>query len=1467
MNPPAASPVPPPSPGRSRRRRRIFFRVCAGLLIFCLLAGGLLSLPAVQGWLVKRALTRQAGWRIGFARFAAGPTGVDVQELDFAMPGVTAKSAPITVVVAPWRLFSARELHIERIEATKLRVAVTPAQFPATTPEADEPPHPATPFPGLLAQLNTAWPWALDAVKLDGELVVHDHGESLVIGTFSLSGGGVARGQTGEFTYDVTVNSSILPPGPANKVHTHGTLKLTQDAAGRPVRLTLDGDLTLPAYGPLTLPVGKYSITHDAAPAGESSHAQVSFGSDLALDLTAQLDRATSLLTGHLTSHTDPALVARTVAQKFPAFVRLAMQGTADFSLNLRNGDLDATLGGDLDAGDWAALMPQLAAVDTFKGRLDVALTRRAGKISINTATAALRGTTSPAALTLALTAPLDPLNLPTPPPPPPALTPPPPAAPAPAATAPAVSATTLANTAPDPLRIAPFLNSPVTPAVARLTLEHWPLAWANPWLTPVGVQLAPAELNGEWALALAAGHGLRLTPARPFTLGPVALAQSPVPGLPPVSFSFSPLVELNARQAGLAILDFAATADREDRVDGRITALYTVAGGSLRTNGVLRGALPSLLADTGQSAPFTLSAFWDTTLAGRQLLISRLGFTARRDAKTPPYLSLRFLQPLPLDLDHPGKAAIGKPAEWLRVRGQHFPLAWLARWAPGCVIGGELVEGESALQSSADGRLTLTTPVPWRLGDVAISVGGHPIFSGGAQIAPSLDFGGGRGTLRLAGIKAETRGGNKVTGSIEFEAALSDRKGSTTIAFDANLPSLPHSAGAFGPLQASLRARFHNHSERIAITDELDLKVRNREGELLSLSAPQPFLFGLSNSGSFTTGTLAPLSLKVGAMPLAWFRPWTGGLALEGDLQPCELFLTTHLTKYQLRASQPVHVRNFAAQLNGRELARDTEFSFYPGLDLTFLCVPLPKFTLAYTATAHVSDGAIDVHGKRGVDLDLDLTLLGDTNRVLPHSVHYASRVDFGPMSGIAELAARGLPSAGTLVTRINGGVLGNEPIEVWGRLEGVPTADKKGVNPPFEFSARGLLTPEQVLKADISLALATAPRATDARFQARINLKDTKLEVASRLRSDFIDAAGVLALTASFQPPVAATPAPAKPATPAADAPPAGPRVYPHLDYPLWHDVRGHFDLEIGAFQYAPYRIDKVRGRLDVRDRDLTLSDLSGEMFAGRWSGKLQLQYDPAATGPNHTLDGEFRIEQFDSSRVVQTAFPNELSSVAAKINVAATVHSVGSPPLELLDKAEVSFTADGGPGIVRLQVPKQDTLSTAAAFGGTLLLSPELRALGRLLKKFAEMPVDTLHVSGQRTASGEVQLSELRLVSPQARIVASGNVAAGDKPLMERPLEVSIDLAAKDETAVILGGMSLLKRKPDEAGYTPMKEVFVIGGTPGQPDTRPLYDLLAKAVVGSKGTWGFLMRKMQDEVNKTKAAPVKTPAPAGS
>ena len=83
------------------------------------------------------------------------------------------------------------------------------------------------------------------------------------------------------------------------------------------------------------------------------------------------------------------------------------------------------------------------------------------------------------------------------------------------------------------------------------------------------------------------------------------------------------------------------------------------------------------------------------------------------------------------------------------------------------------------------------------------------------------------------------------------------------------------------------------------------------------------------------------------------------------------------------------------------------------------------------------------------------------------------------------------------------------------------------------------------------------------------------------------------------------------------------------------------------------------------------------------------------------------------------------------------------------------------------------------------------------------------------------------------------------------MKRPLALSLNLAAKDDLAVILGGMHLLQDKPMPDGFRKLRDPVVLGGQAGAPDTTPLYDLLAKAVSGSKGTWGILMRKLQAKI----------------
>ncbi|HWL14581.1 MAG TPA: hypothetical protein VNR00_03180, partial [Opitutus sp.] len=851
---------------------------------------------------------------------------------------------------------------------------------------------------------------------------------------------------------------------------------------------------------------------------------------------------------------------------------------------------------------------------------------------------------------------------------------------------------------------------------------------------------------------------------------------------------------------------------------------------------------------------PFGVTADWTATLADQTLALNAFLLEARAPNATNPAVRLALLRPTTIDLEKLTVPVASGGAELMRLSFDRLPLGWISRWSGDVAIDGTLAAGVSVLRADAEGKLTFSTQTPWTIDDAGLTVGGRQLAQGRMRFAPRVELAENRVAATLAEFSAEDQSGNRVAGDVELSAEIAERKVTAALTLAASLPALPHSEGTFGALDADIRAKAHNETDKIVVMDELAVQVRSAGRELFAVEAPQPFLFGFSNSGMFTVGTIAPLALRTGEIPLAWLRPWSAGLELEGTLQPAEFVAAAQLTKFQVRPVKPVHVRDLAARWEDRDLVRETEFSFHPGLDLTLICIPLPEFQLALSGTAHVTRGALEIAGRHALDLDAAFSFLGNDRALLPSGIELTTRVELAALRDTPALAGRGLPTHGTIVARVNGDMLGNEPIEFWTRVDGVPAADGSRVLPALEIGAHGKVSLTQSFTADVAVQLETTPRPTEAKFELGLNLREGNLEIASAFRSAFLDAGEALEMLRAFQP---RTTEPVKDpdgATPRAE----GGSRYAQLGVPFWSTLRGHFDLDIGTLQFAPYRIERVGGRLELRDRELELSHLSGSMFAGRWGGRVRIDYQPENQAGDHALAGEFRIEQFDSARVVQTVFPEELSTLDAKIDVRSTVRSRGNALVELIERTEGEFTAEGSGGVVRLKVPKQELAATAAVFGGTILLSPELRALGRLLKKFAEMPVDQIRLSGQRTATGEVELSELRIDSPQARLSARGRIpAVPGEPLMNRPLELSIDLAARDEMAVILGGMSLIEKKPGADGYRPLRETFVLGGKAGEPDTRPLYDLLAKAVVGSKGTWGFLMRQVQNQVNKLKPA----------
>jgi len=1373
---------------RKRRARKVGIFL-AGCVAGGAVVVGLLLAPPVQGWVLRKVVGMQPGWRVSFERFGAAPTGVEARGLEFAMPGVVARMEPLIVRIAPGRLLTKRELQIERVEAQKVRVTITPAELAASE---------SAPFTGVLSLLQSPLPWMIDEVKLEGEIAVRDGEAAVVVGTFRIEGGGLSATTPGEFSYEIAVNSALLPLGPENKVRSSGTVRLTQTATHGVARIEVSGSLALPKYGGLELPEGTFSMAVAASEKGEDYGGRLELGEAVSAELKAALDGALGMLGGRVGwSVKDGLLVSGALGEPMP---RVTTEAEAVFSIDANRGEVTAALGGEVVAEDFGRWMPELGVVGAFRGRFDADVSRRAAAVSLESFTVAMRG--EPAddgdapVVRVALDAPVNVLEIP-------------------------------------------------DTRVATVTLEKIPATWANPWLASTEVELEPAEFGGAWSLALADGaERVVLTAVRACVVEPVVFKGLP---LPPGRFSFSPRLELTSAGVRVDVADFWAVSEAGERMRGRAGVTYDFATEAIGLEGEMSGKVPTV--------PFSVTARWAGTMTGDVLELRTLELEGREKGREERPIEAKLLDAVAVNLETLNVPEVEEARELLRLKFDGLELGWVSQWLSDAAVEGSLARGESVMSVAAGGKLSLTTKEAWEVTGAKLAVGGREMVEGRVAFSPGVEFSEDRIEAKVSRIEGLDSRGNRVHGDVAVSAQIAEKRAAVELELEAELPSLPGSEGTFGAVTATVTAKAHNETETLVAMDEFALRVRNAERELVGVVAPEPFVFGLANSGAAVLATLEPLRVSVGEMPLAWAEPWVAPMGLDGVLEPCEFAVTAKMTKFLVRPLTPVSVRGLAVRNETGELVRDAAFSFFPGLDLTLICMPVPEFVLAMQGHVHVTNGALEVAGKRALDVDAAVRFLGNDRTVLPSGVEMTTRAELSALAEVPAVKASGAPGSGSVVTRVNGDLLGQAPIEFWTRIEGVRSADGTRVLPAVEVESHGKVSPSDGFFGDVAVSMETQPRVTDARFEVHLNPTDAMLHVASGFRSRFFDAGEALEWAKVFQPANLET-------VVAADAGPdaksgSGARTYSQMGVPFWSVVRGHFDLELGAVQSGPYRIDELRGRLELRDREVELKDLRGTMFAGRWGGNVRIDYRPEDKEADHALTGEFRIEQFDSSRVVQTVFPEELSSVDAKIDVRSTVRSRGNALPELIERTAGEFTVEGREGVVRLKVPKQELAATAAVFGGTILLSPELRALGRLLKKFAEMPVDEIRISGERTEGGEVALKELRIESPQAKLVAKGRIPAVEgEPLMNRPLELSIDLAAKDEMAVILGGMSLIEKKPRADGYRGLKETFVLGGKAGEPDTGPLYDLLAKAVVGSKGTWGFLMRKVQNEVNKMKA-----------
>jgi hypothetical protein len=185
----------------SRRRKLLLVLVVLPLLLVALLVAALFT-PAVQTFATRKALAGQGG---SVERVAAGLGGAEVTRFTIEQPGLRLV-VPSLRADAPLTKVAGGMVQVRSLVAHDILIEIDPAAQPATPADPAPTETPSKPFDGLLnaAQLPVL---DIEGIDLSGRLRVA--GAQPVDATFTLTGGGIRAGQTGELVLKVEAQSEL----------------------------------------------------------------------------------------------------------------------------------------------------------------------------------------------------------------------------------------------------------------------------------------------------------------------------------------------------------------------------------------------------------------------------------------------------------------------------------------------------------------------------------------------------------------------------------------------------------------------------------------------------------------------------------------------------------------------------------------------------------------------------------------------------------------------------------------------------------------------------------------------------------------------------------------------------------------------------------------------------------------------------------------------------------------------------------------------------------------------------------------------------------------------------------------------------------------------------------------------------------------------------------------------------------
>lgn len=752
-------------------------------------------------------------------------------------------------------------------------------------------------------------------------------------------------------------------------------------------------------------------------------------------------------------------------------------------------------------------------------------------------------------------------------------------------------------------------------------------------------------------------------------------------------------------------------------------------------------------------------------------------------------------------------------------------PLAWIRPFVTGFDVSGGAMAGEFAVRAG-DQRVEVISVAPVAVDRLSLARDGRLLLDrADIRVSPDLMLGADSDVLTLREIALTTPAGDALrwSGRVELPHATAG----TLVAQaqgEADFPSLLNPLVGLGHLRGRGEFEFTLSPQRFELRS-LRSEVSTGAGQrLLMATASRAVAVDVQKLQLIPLG---PEEIELGRLAfdhvsLEQFPILQSIMPLRGEVQPGGFVVTTKAGRVFLRPTAALQVSGLTVESAGQRWVDG----------LTVQSSPTVEF--GGVADWKISDGATVVKDRRG-------TMLVELNLE-------ASAGAAGLRAGAGfnvDLAALGQQPALASLRTLTSGRAGGEvraafsaqavQVEARTTMNNLVAREGNQALPTANLSLRAVRAADGKLSVEVPMLLDRLGQRSDLKLTVNALPEAGTLIVNARLEGERLELEDALALASLLNDPAGN---PATPTQPASK--PSVARKAPADARPAWHGFGGLVTLDVKQLTRGKdWSATDFRGTLRVEPAQVKLEGVEAKVNGtGALSAQADLAFRDGAQP--YALQGGFVLSEFDVGALFKAFDPGKPPVLEGVFGVAGKVAGGGATIDDLLARTRGSFELKSQRGVFRGLRRTSEKMSVAtkavdavaalgSLFGSSKVKETAEKVAGQnyqidqLAQTLAELPFDQFVIRARRDEKLDFQIEELSLLAPEVRLTARGGVTHVEgRPLMEQPLNLSYQLAARGKLEQTLGRLKALDGSKDDLGYAKTKDLGTISGTLAKPQT---------------------------------------------